>query len=146
MENTKYVGIKYPKTGKSRHKLLMQLAQYMVGGGVYFWGGLGLFAISFDLLHWPWWVSKGIADILGRSANYTIQRYWVFYDSKLKGQSRTVIFRYVLINATDLIFDYAIVAIFIYKDLTPYAGFFISAAFTTIWDYLWYRFWVFKTA
>jgi hypothetical protein len=30
--------------------------------------------------------------------------------------------------------------------LTPYAGFFASAAFTTVWDYLWYRFWVFKPA
>lgn len=118
----------------------------MVGGGVYFWGGLGVFAVCFDLLHWRWWVSKGLADIFGWSANFAIQRYWAFYDPKLKGQNRRVIFRYVLINGIDLIFDYAIVAACIYNGLTPYIGFFASAAFTTVWDYLWYRFWVFKAA
>jgi putative flippase GtrA len=118
----------------------------MVGGGVYFWGGLGVFAICFDAFHWPWWVSKGLADIFGWTANFTIQRYWAFYDPKLNGQNRRVIFRYVLINGIDLVFDYAIVAACIYSGLTPYIGFFASAAFTTVWDYLWYRFWVFKPA
>jgi putative flippase GtrA len=136
--------IRQTKTGWRRHKSLIQFAEYMVGGGVYFWGGLGVFAITFDALHWPWWVSKGLADIFGWSANFGIQRYWAFYDSRLKGQNRRVISRYVLINAIDLIFDYAIIAAFIYSNITPYIGFFVSAAFTTVWDYLWYRFWVFK--
>jgi hypothetical protein len=36
------------------------------------------------------------------------------------------------------------VAAFVHGGLGPYPGFFASAAFTTVWDYLWYRFWVFK--
>src|SRR5438105_13915388 len=88
--------IKKTKTGWRRHKSLIQFAEYMVGGGVYFWGGLGVFATCFDALHWPWWISKGLADIFGWSANYAIQRYWAFYDSRLKGQDRRVIFRYVI--------------------------------------------------
>ena len=138
--------IKQTKTGWRRHTLLIQFAEYMVGGGVYFWGGLAVFAVCFDILHWPWWVSKGLADIFGWSANFAIQRYWAFYDPKLKGQDRRVVFRYVLINGIDLIFDYLIVWSFIHNGITPYAGFFASAAFTTVWDYLWYRFWVFKPA
>lgn len=136
--------IKQTKTGWRRHRLIIQFLEYMVGGGVYFWGGLGIFAICFDVLHWPWWVSKGLADIIGWSANFAIQRYWAFADPRLKGQDRRVIFRFVLVNAIDLVFDYLIVWGFIHNGLTPYAGFFASAAFTTVWDYLWYRFWVFR--
>jgi putative flippase GtrA len=136
-------GIKQTKTGWRKHRLLIQFAEYMVGGGVYFWGGLAVFALCYNVLHWHWFISKALADIIGWSANFTIQRYWAFYDSRLKGHDRTVIFRYALINGIDLIFDYGIVWIFVQHHLT-YAGFFVSAAFTTVWDYLWYRFWVFK--
>lgn len=138
--------IKQTKSGWRRHKLLIQFVEYMIGGGVYFWGGMAVFALSFDLLHWPWWVSKGLADIIGWSANFTIQRYWAFNDPKLKGQGRRVLFRYVLVNGIDLVIDYAIVGACIYNGLTPYIGFFVSAGFTTVWDYLWYRFYVFKPA
>lgn len=123
---------------------MIQFAEYMIGGGVWFWGGLLVFALSFDVFHWPWWVSKVLADAFGWSANYGIQRYWAFYDSKLKGQDRRVLFRYILINGIDFIFDYGIVWAFVHNGLSPYFGFFASAAFTTVWDYLWYRFWVFK--
>jgi putative flippase GtrA len=124
-------------------KAWIQFAEYMVGGGVYFWGGLGIFALTFNVFHWSWFVSKVLADIIGWSANFAIQRYWAFYDSKLKGHDKTVILRYVLINGIDLFIDYGIVWTFVHNGITPYAGFFTSAAFTTVWDYLWYRFWVF---
>ena len=146
MGSTKNVGISQTETGWRSNKLMIQFAEYMVGGGFWFWGGLGVFALCFDLLHWPWWVSKVLADGFGWSANYGIQRYWAFYSSKLKGQNRRVIFRYVLINSIDFVFDYLIVWAFVHNGLTPYIGFFVSAAFTTVWDYLWYRFWVFRPA
>lgn len=130
--------------GHGRHKLLVQFGEYMVGGGVYFWGGLGVFAISYNILGWPWWISKGLADIIGWSANYAIQRYWAFYNPRLKGQDRRVVTKFVIVNAVDLVFDYLIVWGFVHNGITPYAGFFASAAFTTVWDYLWYRFWVFR--
>ena len=130
----------------SKHPRVIQFLEYMVGGGVYFWGGLGVFALCFDVFHWARYFAKGLANILGWTANYVIQRYWAFSSPKLKGQDRRVIFRYVLVNGIDLVIDYAIVAAFIYNGVTPYAGFFVSAAFTTVWDYLWYRFWVFKTS
>ena len=137
-------GIPRSKTGWRSHHLLVQFAEYMVGGGVYFWGGMGIFALCFELLHWPWWIAKGLADIFGWSANFGIQRYWAFSDLRLKGHDRRVLFRYVLVNGIDFFIDYGIVAACIYNGLTPYIGFFVSAGFTTVWDYLWYRFWVFK--
>lgn len=140
------MAIKQTKTGWRSSKVLIQAAEYLVGGSVYFWAGLAIFAVCFDVLHWRWWIAKGLSDIFGWSANFTIQRYWAFYNSKLKGHSRRVVLRYMVVNAVDFIFDYLIVGLFIYNNVTPYAGFLVSAAFTTVWDYLWYRFWVFKSA
>src|SRR5581483_6863632 len=107
--------IKQTKTGWRSHKLLIQFAEYMVGGGVYFWGGMAVFAVCFDAFHWPWWISKGLADVFGWSANFAIQRYWAFYDPKLKGQDRWIITKYVIVNGVDLIFDYAIVWAFVHN-------------------------------
>lgn len=127
-----------------RNKLLVQFAEYMIGGGVYFWSGLGVFAFCYSVLHWHWLPSKALADIIGWTLNYMIQRYWAFFDKRLAGHEARVRFRYILINAIDFVFDYAIVAGLKMVGVTPYISFFVSAAFTTVWDYLWYRFWVFK--
>ena len=116
----------------------------MVGGGIYFWVGLAVFAICYNGLHWRWFVAKALADIIGWSLNFTVQRYWAFKDSRLKGHDKQVVFRYVLVNGIDLIIDYFIFIMFVRASITPYVGFMLSAAFTTVWDYLWYRFWVFK--
>jgi putative flippase GtrA len=135
---------KSKKTASAPKKLWIQFLEYMVGGGVYFWGGLAVFALCHNVFKWGWFISKVLADIIGWSANFGIQRYWAFYDPKLKGHDRVVVFRYVLINGIDLFIDYGIVAAFVYSGLGPYPGFFASAAFTTVWDYFWYRFWVFR--
>jgi len=127
-----------------RHRRVVQFLEYMVGGGVYFWSGLAIFAVCYNGLSWHWFPAKVLADIVGWSLNFTIQRYWAFYDKRLKGQDRRVITRYILVNGIDVVIDYAIVASFVHAGLTPYVGFVVSALFTTVWDYLWYRYWVFK--
>jgi len=138
------IKIKRAKTGWRSNRRLVQFAEFILGGVIYQWSGLAVFAVTFDLLHWHWFVSKVLADLTGWTTSYIVQRYWAFYDPRLKGQNRRVIFRYVLINGIDLFIDYAIVAAFIYNGITPYAGFFVSSLTTTAWDYLWYRFWVFN--
>jgi putative flippase GtrA len=128
----------------NRHKLIVQFLKYMVGGGVYFWGGLLIFAFCFSFLGWGWLPSKMLADVAGWTANYAIQRYWAFSDKKLEGHGRQVATRYILVNGIDVFIDYGIVGGLYSLGITPYIGFFVSAGFTTVWDYLWYRFWVFK--
>lgn len=127
-----------------KHKRIVQFLEYMVGGGVYFWGGMVVFALCYSWGGWPWWLSKGLADVAGWTANYGIQRYWAFFDKRLAGRDGRTIRRFALVNGIDLVIDYALVSIVIIFGFTPYVGFFVSAAFTTVWDYMWYRFWVFK--
>ena len=40
------------RSGWQSHRAVVQFAEYMVGGGVYFWGGLAVFATGYNLLHW----------------------------------------------------------------------------------------------
>ncbi len=128
----------------SDRRLLIQFLEYMVGGGVYFWAGLGVFAVLYNVFHWSWLPAKVLADLVGWTLNFIIQRYWAFNDVRLKGRDWPVITRYSIIKVTDLLIDYTTVALFISAGLTPYFGFLVSAMFTTVWDYIWYRFWVFK--
>ena len=51
--------------------------------------------------------------------------------------------RYVFIESIGFVLDYLIIGGLKHIGITPYVGFFISAAFFTIWSYLWYRYWVF---
>lgn len=126
-----------------RHKRLIQFIEYMIGGGVYFWSGLGVFAICYSLFNWDWLIAKMLADVVGFSLSYFIQRYWAFDDPRLKRKTLQTGKRYFLISAITLIVDYGIVATLKSMGVTPYIGLFVSSLFLTVWNYLWYRFWVF---
>ena len=131
------------RTRIRNHKLIVQFLEYMVGGGVYFWSGYVLFAIGYSILHWNWLWAKMMADAVGWTFNFILQRYWVFYDPHNK-HSLQITWRYIALTALNFIIDYSIVGGCNRLGITPYIGFFISAGFFTIWNYLWYRFWVFK--
>jgi putative flippase GtrA len=125
-------------------KLWLQFLKYLVGGGVYFWSGYLIFAIGYSGFHINWLWAKMIADAVGWTLNYLIQRYWAFANPSLSTHQVSVTGRYLLITAFNFLIDYSIVASLKHFGLTPYAGLFISSGFFTIWNYLWYRFFVFR--
>ena len=128
----------------SRRKLIIQFLEYMVGGGVYFWSGYLVFAICYSGFGWDWLWAKMIADAVGWSLNFGIQRYWAFNDPRLAKHNVRVTGRYAAITALNFLIDYLIIWGLKSVGVTPYVGFFISAGFFTIWNYLWYKFWVFS--
>lgn len=115
----------------------------MISGGAYFWSGYVLFAYLWSGLHWSLWWAKLAANIFGWSVNFVLQRFWVFRSSGLKGHASEVTGRYIFITLVDFLLDYLIVAGLRVIGLTPYIGQFVSSGFFTVWNYLWYRFWVF---
>lgn len=131
-------------TGWRRHKRLIQFAEYMVGGGVYFWSGYAVFAFCYSNLGWDWFPAKILADIIGLSLGFFIQRYWAFNDPRLKHHAVRIGGRYTLVTAVNFVIDYLIVGGLNALGVSPYIGLFAAAAFFTAWNYLWYRFWVFK--
>jgi len=125
-------------------RLLIQFAQYMVGGGVYFWSGYATFALAYSIIGWGWFYSKMTADIVGWTLNFLIQRYWAFANPKLKGQDKTVRVKYIFLTVLNFVIDYAIVGSLKHFGVTPYIGLFVAAVFFTGWNWYWYKYWVFK--
>jgi len=128
---------------KQQHKTLIQFAEYMVSGGVYFWSGYALFAYLWSGLHWSLWWATITSNVFGWTVNYILQRFWVFNNSALKVHKTQVTARYAFITLVDFVLNYFILYGLRQIGITPYIGQFASAGFFTIWNYLWYRFWVF---
>lgn len=134
------------KIKKTRQKVnLVQLKQYLISGGAFFCSGYLVFFLLDKQFGWSLWWAKLLANVVGWIVNYTLQRYWVFNNPKLAKHQTEVTRRYALITIVNFLLDYGIVASLKYAGLTPYIGQFIAAGFFTVWNYFWYRFWVFPT-
>lgn len=120
-----------------------QFIKYVAGGGVYFWSGYAVFALCYSGFKWAWLPAKIAADIVGWSLNYLIQRYWAFASDRLKLSEMQHAGRYIFISMIGLILDYLIIAGLYELGISPYLGFFIAAGFFTVWNFLWYKKWVF---
>jgi putative flippase GtrA len=123
-------------------KEIDRFIKYMVGGGVYFWLGYIIFAIFYGGLRWNWFPAKIMADAVGWTSNYVIQRFWAFSDRAHLTEMQHA-GRYVFIESIGFIMDYLMIWGLKSIGVTPYIGFFISAGFFTVWSYFWYKYWVF---
>lgn len=120
-----------------------QFLKYLVGGSIYFWSGYAVFALCYSAFGWWWLWAKIAADVVGWSLNYFVQRYWAFASNHMKLSEMQHVGRYLFIETIGFILDYAIIAGLNVIGITPYVGFFIAAGFFTIWNFLWYKYWVF---
>lgn len=131
------------KLSKNQRKLAVQIIQYLISGGAYFWSGYALFAYLWSVAHWSLWWTTIVSNVFGWLVNYLLQRYWVFNNRSLSTHKTQVTFRYGVITLTDFLLNYLILYGLKQVGITPYIGQFISAGFFTVWNYLWYRYWVF---
>lgn len=125
-----------------RKKIIEQFAKYMAGGSLYFWVGYAVFAICYSGLHWSWLPSKILADSIGWTLNYFVQRFWAFKNQVHLSEMQHA-GRYLFIEAIGFVLDYLIIWGLQAIGVSPYLGFFISAGFFTVWSFLWYKYWVF---
>lgn len=139
------------KITKRRKKLLTQFVEYMVSGGAYFLVGYGilLYLNSYfqNEYHWSrnkslWWATI-ISNIIGWTVNFILQRFWAFNNKNLKKHQTQVTVRYIIITLVDFVLNYFILLGLVNIGIGPQFGQFISSGFFTVWNYLWYRFWVF---
>jgi len=121
----------------------VQFAEYFIGGTSYFWIGYIVFAICYSSFGWDWLPAKMMADALGWTANYLIQRYWAFNNPMLAKHEGATVSKYALLTAVNFGLDYLIIWGLKSIGVSPYVGFFISAGFFTVWNYIWYKLWVF---
>lgn len=126
------------------HRSAVQFGKYWVGGNVYFWSGYLVFTVCYSGFGWNWLPAKIAGDVVGLTLNFIIQRYWAFAHPSLRGKTFELSLKYVSVTAVSLVIDYAIVGGLNHLGVSPYIGLWVAAAFFTVWNYLWYRFWVFR--
>lgn len=131
------------KFKQKQKREIKRITEYMISGGAYFWAGYLMFFVADKGLHLNLWWAKLAANVFGWTINYILQRYWVFKNPALASHQTEVTGRYIFITLVDFVLDYFIVASLKSAGLTPYLGQFISSGFFTVWNYFWYRFFVF---
>jgi putative flippase GtrA len=125
--------------GKKQRRELTRITEYLVSGGAYFWSGYLTFFIIDKGLGGSFFWAKSVSTLVGWTVNYLLQRN----NPKLAKHQTEVNGRYAVITITDFVLDYFIVLGLKNVGISPYIGQFVSSAFFTVWNYLWYKYWVF---
>lgn len=123
--------------------IIFQFAQYMITGGVWFWSGYALISLLDN--HIGLFAANLVGNSVGFSLNFLLERYWVFR-SKKPAKLGVMALRYLIYTALNaLLLNYLILyALQKYAHLEPEIGQFIASGFFTVWNYIWYKLWVFK--
>ncbi len=128
---------------KKTRKFVVQFTQYMITGGVWFWSGYALIVLLDN--HIGLFAANFIGNAVGISLNFILERYWVF-KTKQPAKLAVMAKRYLLYTALNaFLLNYAILyGLREYAGLQPEIGQFIASGFFTVWNYYWYKVWVFK--
>lgn len=128
---------------KKQKREVKRITEYLISGGAFFWSGYGAFFLFDKVLDFSLWWATALSYVIGWTVNYLLQRYWVFNNPKLARHQTEVTSRYIIISLANLVLNYVILKGLKQLGITPYIGQFISSAVFTVWNYLWYRYWVF---
>ncbi len=130
------------KLKRKQRKELTRIAEYMVGGGVWFWSGYII--IVFLNGRVPLFWANFAGNAVGITLNFIIERFWVF-KTKRPTTLAVATRRYVIYTALNaFLLNYFILAALKSVGIEPKFGQFIAAGFFTVWNYIWYKAWVFK--
>ncbi|MDQ5972159.1 MAG: hypothetical protein QG553_318 [Patescibacteria group bacterium] len=130
-----------PKLKKKQRLELVRIAEYLVSGGAYFWSAYILIVFLTPVIG-LWWANL-IGNGVGVTLNFILERYWVFTSSKSRNLTY-VTGKYVIYTAANFLLSYVILRSLQEVGIVVAIGQFISAGFFTVWNYFWYRNWVFK--
>lgn len=124
-------------------KPIKEIIQYSITGGAWFWSGYAMFALCYSGLGLDIITAKIISYTFGLLVNFMLERFWVFDSKDSRKNLDQVTTKYVLLSLLNLAIDTSIVWSLSKAGVTPYIGQFVSAGFFTVWNYIWYKFWVF---
>jgi putative flippase GtrA len=126
---------------RTRH-LLVQFVEYMISGGVWFWSGY-IIIVTLDN-HIGLFAANLIGNAVGITLNFLMQRYWVFR-TKRQAKIAFTAGRYIIYTVLNaFLLNYLILlGLRDYVGIKPEIGQFIASGFFTVWNYVWYKYWVF---
>jgi len=137
--------MKFLKLKKKEEREVKRVTEYIISGGAFFWTGyIILVALNHKLGPNLLWLSTSISYTVGWIVNYLLQRYWVFNNPRLEKYQTEVTSRYLIISVVNLILNFVIIEqLWKLFELPVEISSFVAAGFFTIWNYLWYKLWVF---
>lgn len=128
---------------KAKKSELQRIGEYFVSGGVWFWSGYILIVWLDDHIGLFW--ANFIGNAVGITLNFILERYWVF---KTKRPAKLAIAtrRYLVYTALNafLLNYFILYGLEQGMGIKPEIGQFIASAFFTVWNYFWYKHYVFK--
>lgn len=130
------------KSKTLRHQLI-QFIEYNIAGFAFFWSGYAVL-LGMDYYGSPLWLSSSVSYTVGLTINFLLDRYWVFRDNKQASAIRTAGSRYIAISLVNLILNYVVLQSLTVLGISLALAPFLSAGIFTPWNWLWYKFWVFK--
>ncbi len=123
-------------------KYAIHIGEYMVTGGVWFWSGY-IIIITLDN-HIGLFYANLIGNGVGITLNFILERYWVFRTKK-QAKMGVIAGRYIVYTVLNaFILNYYILLTLSRNGIAPEIGQFIASGFFTVWNYVWYKYWVFK--
>lgn len=83
-------------------------------------------------------------NLVGLTINYFIERYWVFKRDNAQQRSKSESLRYWILSIANFWIDIANVMLLGYFfGFNVYIATVISSGFFTVWNFVWYKYWVF---
>ncbi|MCA9347204.1 GtrA family protein [Candidatus Saccharibacteria bacterium] len=119
---------------------IIQFLKYNVGGTLYFVSAWLI--ITFGTKYLGLWWANLLGNGVGILLNYLTQRFWAFSDRKRSTLSTS--WRYGVITVVNLFLSYFILKFLTNLGVPLWLAQFFSAGFFTFWNWIWYRYWVFK--
>jgi len=111
---------------------------YVAGGGAYFWSAWLIITFGTDYIGLFW--ANLIGNMVGIFLNYLAQRFWAFPGNNIFNSG----WKFLLLTIVNLAISYLILRSLTSAGIPLWLAQFFSAGFFTVWNYAWYRLWVFK--
>lgn len=110
---------------------------YVAGGGAYFWSAWLIITFTTDIIGLFW--ANLIGNIVGITLNYLAQRFWAFPGKNIFNSG----WKFLLLTVVNLLISYLILKFLTGIGIPLWLAQFFSAGFFTVWNYAWYKLWVF---
>lgn len=137
-------GMKKRKSNRNKNHRpeLVRFIEYFVSGGAWFWSGYILIILLDDVI--GLFLANFVGNAVGITINFLLARYWVF-KSKRPSTLMIAAKRYVIYTALNaFLLNYLILLGLKDIGIGVEIGQFIASGFFTVWNYVWYKVWVFK--
>ena len=129
------------KIKKRTKKVFVQIAEYIVAGGAWFWSAYAITLLLDPIIGLGWANIAG--NIVGVTINFFLSAFWVF-KTKNNKHAMNASWKYIVYTGLNFVLSAYLLKALRAVGIEPEIGQFISAGFFTVWNYIWYKNWVFK--